>query len=274
MENMHVATAFSVMQDDDKNLLKPLPQKIRVQVQSWLPSHPTILFPSCACLPPSHQIRKTMIDMVLATDNASHTSLTDRLNECIEAGGPNLRSVDADARLTLSVALHVADVSNPAKAFDLYEVWTERIMQEFFDEGDELRALGQEVPRMNDRTNPIPVAKMQAGFIHMLVMPLYELFAELPMVDIGVCLKQLRANLAHWESSVQDGAAAAAGAGGGAGAGAGAADASPTGVVAIAEEGEEDEQEQEDDEADDEGARPRGGSLPPLGVLKTPPKPQ
>lgn len=48
---------------------------------------------------------------------------------------------------------------------------------------------------INDREKPVPLANMQAGFIHGLVLPLYKKFAELPMLDLSTPMGQLHANL-------------------------------------------------------------------------------
>ena len=50
--------------------------------------------------------------------------------------------------------LKCADVSNPAKPFDLYAEWTARIMEEFYLQGDIERAIGLAISRFMDREQP------------------------------------------------------------------------------------------------------------------------
>jgi len=47
--------------------------------------------------------------------------------------------------------IHCADLSNPTKPLDLYRQWTDRIMQEFFAQGDTERKLGLDISPMCDR---------------------------------------------------------------------------------------------------------------------------
>ena len=53
--------------------------------------------------------------------------------------------------------------------------------------------------------NPIPLPKMQAGFIHALVLPLYKLFSAIPGVDASVCERQLQENLVKWQNEIHSG---------------------------------------------------------------------
>jgi len=47
--------------------------------------------------------------------------------------------------------VHCADLSNPTKPLYLYRQWTDRIMEEFFRQGDLERDEGLEVSPMCDR---------------------------------------------------------------------------------------------------------------------------
>jgi len=46
---------------------------------------------------------------------------------------------------------HCADLSNPTKPLSLYQQWTERIMEEFFRQGDLEREEGLDISPMCDR---------------------------------------------------------------------------------------------------------------------------
>lgn len=47
--------------------------------------------------------------------------------------------------------VHCADLSNPTKPLPLYRQWTERIMEEFFRQGDRERERGMEISPMCDK---------------------------------------------------------------------------------------------------------------------------
>lgn len=47
--------------------------------------------------------------------------------------------------------VHCADLSNPTKTLAIYRQWTERIMEEFFRQGDKERERGMEISAMCDK---------------------------------------------------------------------------------------------------------------------------
>ena len=66
---------------------------------------------------------------VLATDNAHHFEHMGELRSTLEAGmdpGNNAKHLT----ILLNIALHAADVSNPAKPFETYMRWTNRVLAE------------------------------------------------------------------------------------------------------------------------------------------------
>lgn len=49
--------------------------------------------------------------------------------------------------------VHCADLSGPTKPLHLYRRWCDRIMEEFFQQGDKEREAGLEISPMCDRNN-------------------------------------------------------------------------------------------------------------------------
>jgi len=62
----------------------------------------------------------------------------------------------------LKTLVHCADLSNPTKPLYLYRQWTDRIMEEFFLQGDLEREQGLEISPMCDRNNA-SVEQSQVG---------------------------------------------------------------------------------------------------------------
>lgn len=56
--------------------------------------------------------------------------------------------------------IHLADLSNPTKPIDLYRNWNERILEEYWRQGDKEKELGLEVSPMCDRGN-VTIEKSQ-----------------------------------------------------------------------------------------------------------------
>lgn len=83
----------------------------------------------------------------------------------------------------LQSVIHLADLSNPTKPIDLYSVWVERIMEEYWRQGDRERDLGLDISPMCDRNN-ITIEKSQvhvckvlfAFFLHYKVLFGRQLF--------------------------------------------------------------------------------------------------
>lgn len=49
--------------------------------------------------------------------------------------------------------IHCSDLSNPTKSLSVYQKFVDRIMEEFFQQGDKEKALGIEVSPMCDRNS-------------------------------------------------------------------------------------------------------------------------
>ncbi|ESO03453.1 hypothetical protein HELRODRAFT_139196, partial [Helobdella robusta] len=159
LENHHLAVAFKLMQRNQCDIFCNVPPKIR------------------------QRIRKMTIDMVLATDMSKHMSLLADMKTMVETkkvSGTGLQlSENYNERIqVLKCLLHCADLCNPAKHLPIYSQWIERVMQEFFNQGDIERDLGLDISPMCDR-HTASVEKSQVGFIDFIVQPLWETWAEL-----------------------------------------------------------------------------------------------
>lgn len=89
--------------------------------------------------------------------------------------------------------VHCADLSNPTKPLDIYRQWVDRIMEEFFRQGDKERDQGLDISPMCDRHNA-SIEKSQVGFIDYISHPLWETWADLVHPDAQKILRNLRRN--------------------------------------------------------------------------------
>lgn len=126
----------------------------------------------------------------------------------------------------LKLALKCADVGHTAKNTPLHLVWTERVCEEFYKQGDQERKRGMSLSPFMDRRKPA-VPKAQIGFIAMLCIPMYDsLLAVLEGDSEGLsnttavttlsggdgdvdvdglpCLDRLYSNLRYWNSLVPE----------------------------------------------------------------------
>jgi hypothetical protein len=70
-----------------------------------------------------------------------------------------------DKSKALSLVLHCADISHPAKDWDLHYRWTSLLLEEFFQQGDREQELGLPFSPLCDRKNTL-VAESQIGKLH------------------------------------------------------------------------------------------------------------
>merc|ERR1712039_262372 len=94
--------------------------------------------------------------------------------------------------------LHLADVSNSSKPFEICRAWAWRVLDEFFIQGDEEKELGLPVGMLNDR-DKVNKPSSQHGFINFLVAPLLQSTCRLfpPLKDLYV---QMASNLEEWRN--------------------------------------------------------------------------
>ncbi|XP_029438018.1 cGMP-inhibited 3',5'-cyclic phosphodiesterase B isoform X2 [Rhinatrema bivittatum] len=76
-----------------------------------------------------------------------------------------------DRLLVCQVCIKLADINGPAKGRDLHLKWTEGIVNEFYEQGDEEASLGLPISPFMDRSSP-QLAKLQESFITHIVGPL------------------------------------------------------------------------------------------------------
>jgi cAMP-specific phosphodiesterase 4 len=143
-------------------------------------------------LPPQHYkvIRKRIIECVISTDMTLHTKQCTYLKIKMESYGIKqgdnvdkiMDGLDSVATFAiqqefLNVLIHAADISNPTKPMTVYSVWIDKIMEEFWNQGDKEKSLSLPISFLCDReTTNIPRA--QVGFIENIVSPLVKSVIE------------------------------------------------------------------------------------------------
>lgn len=156
--------------------------------------------------------RKMIIEAVLSTDMTHHFSSVNkikgiRLAHQDSAKDSNVgakKYADGDAWQILHFALHLSDISNPAKPLPLAIQWTDRCLDEFFQQGDEEKRLGLPVSPLCDRMTT-QRADSQIGFIKFVVLPAYEILGKIVPEVRQQILPTLESNLKYWvEQKGQD----------------------------------------------------------------------
>ena len=190
LENFHIASTFKLLKDDKVNILKNFkPEEYRIT-------------------------RRRMIDGIIATDMANHQKVLSATKAKIETyqihSGQNFVNIfdvetaklfDAQ-QCILNMALHTADISNPAKPEKISDAWTDRVYGEFFIQGDLEKKMGLPISLLCDRetTN---INKAMIGFINFVVMPTIDIFVDL-VPEVSQYGINIRNNLKKYEANVAE----------------------------------------------------------------------
>ncbi|DBA98108.1 hypothetical protein WJX77_006732 [Trebouxia sp. C0004] len=178
-ENMHLATAFKILRRPGNEVWEHLsPEQFRF-------------------------FRRTVIQIVLATDMAGHSELLQAFTANLKLLGPDIEAWGADQRnLALRMCVHCADIANPAKPLPLALQWTQRVVTEFFNQGDSERKRGMPVSALCDREK-VEVPKSQLAFLTYVVKPTFEALKGLAPVTAGYALDNIDTAVRHWEQQVE-----------------------------------------------------------------------
>jgi len=200
LENMHLATSFKIMKDDESS--------------DWF-----------ALLNPEHKkyMRTGLITMVLATDPSKHAKHSKQFGELVHEidhhpeleplKPPTKDASDQDKQKNyddkfslLCTLLHAADVSNPTKPQQMMLGWTGRLLQEFWAQGDEEKCLGYPISPLCDRETGVnTVPKGQLGFVNFVIQPFFKLIARV-LPETSEAMDELAKNVEFWKGKDTEGA--------------------------------------------------------------------
>jgi hypothetical protein len=114
--------------------------------------------------------RSLVISLVLATDMANHASLVERMSTYFFFKETNATTTATDSKTLLQTLLHAADISTAAKPWPIYIQSSEKIMEEFFIQGDLEKIHYDDNSSTFDREST-DIAQLQIGFISHIVYP-------------------------------------------------------------------------------------------------------
>lgn len=190
LENMHCAKLFDLCREPARDVLSGLSREHY------------------------RQARAVCIASILHTDNAMHFEMVKEVKKLFEVES---EACDAQARepgclaeayvsevlcknaaLWPRLFLHLADISNPLKPFWIYMLWSARVVDEFFAQGDEEKRLGIPVGMLNDREK-VSRPGSEHGFITFLVAPLVTSTVSV-FPTLGPLACQMASNLAAWRN--------------------------------------------------------------------------
>ncbi|KAM8880574.1 dual specificity calcium/calmodulin-dependent 3',5'-cyclic nucleotide phosphodiesterase 1A [Synchiropus picturatus] len=149
LENHHISAAYRLMQSEgEHNIFANLSK------DDW------------------RELRSLVVEMVLATDMSCHFQQIKTMKGLLQ------QPEAIDKPKALSLLLHTADISHPAKRWDLHHRWTISLLEEFFRQGDKEAELGLPFSPLCDRKSTM-VAQSQIGFIDFIVEPTFAVLSEM-----------------------------------------------------------------------------------------------
>lgn len=187
LENMHAATAFRMIMGDKRDERLDIFESFRDEDVA--------------------KARKFIIKVILSTDMTKHFSKKNFIK------GILMNTEDEDGNITpcctvpkdnclrhevLSFLGHLADVSNPTKDIKMATIWTDKLLEEWYRQGDLELQLGLPYSQGCDR-HAQTREQSQIGFINFIVLPSFKLLGELiPRVEKEI-LPQIEKNLQYWK---------------------------------------------------------------------------
>ncbi|XP_014397840.1 PREDICTED: cGMP-inhibited 3',5'-cyclic phosphodiesterase A [Myotis brandtii] len=115
--------------------------------------------------------RFLVIEAILATDLKKHFDFVAKFNAKVNDEVGIDWTNENDRLLVCQMCIKLADINGPAKCKELHLQWTEGIVSEFYEQGDEEASLGLPISPFMDRSAP-QLANLQESFISHIVGPL------------------------------------------------------------------------------------------------------
>lgn len=185
LENMHVSTMFKLLLGDSRER--------RLDIFENFDDEQTT------------QARDLITKAVLSTDMTKHFAKVNAIKGMILGADDNLKTIKGNLRKDISLRnevltfiIHLADISNPSKETPTAVIWTDKLLDEWFRQGDLEESMGLPFSPSCDRRST-DREKSQIGFINFIVMPSYELLGRmLPRVEAEI-VPRLKENLKYWK---------------------------------------------------------------------------
>lgn len=100
--------------------------------------------------------------------------------------------------------VQIADIGHMTTHFDIHYKWSQRLEDEFFEQGDKERTLGLEISPLMNREKPgVMDANNQKTFCNIIVMPMLEAWQAIAPHSARRLLKEAHNNRMKWEKGLR-----------------------------------------------------------------------
>lgn len=196
LENFSISLTFKILlQDARYNWFELLPRRSQPSVAGYATNL-------------QDHVRRCFIQSVLGTDMAFHAEHVGKLKSIGEDRGPALTTPEEVTNYHLFLMesiLHGSDISNPCKPKHIMLEWTQRVLEEFWTQGDEEIRLGLDVSPLCDRESGSKnVPKGQIGFITFVVEPYFNALQRI-IPEAQEAVDTLAQNKLFWQEVDREG---------------------------------------------------------------------
>ena len=188
LENFHTSTLFRILRKDENNIFE------NMEINDY------------------KQIRKRMVNQILATDMINHAMVLSCVNAKITEWKINNINKDKkkfiflsgkektkfdEQQMMLNYLIHAADLGHNAKKFHISMHWVKLLQQEFWNQGDKEREKNLNISFLCDRNN-VDVPASQVGFLKGFILNTYDILVTIfPSLDFT--LDNAKNNINEWQ---------------------------------------------------------------------------
>jgi len=172
LENHHCAVFFYILKKPETNVLESLSNEEFIEV------------------------RKGIIQCILATDMAKHSTLVGQFKDMTESF--DFKN-EEHRNMLLLMLIKSADISNEVRPTRVAEPWVDNLLEEFFMQHDKELVEGLPASSFMDRKK-VKKSITQSNFIAFVMIPIFEAMAKvLPNMDDSV-IQPIRTSLAYYKN--------------------------------------------------------------------------
>jgi len=172
LENHHCAVFFYILKKPETNVLESLSNEEFIEV------------------------RKGIIQCILATDMAKHSTLVGQFKDMTDKF--DFKN-EEHRNMLLLMLIKSADISNEVRPTHVAEPWVDNLLEEFFMQHDKELVEGLPASSFMDRKK-VKKSITQSNFIAYVMIPIFEAMAKvLPNMDDNV-IQPIRTSLAYYKN--------------------------------------------------------------------------
>ncbi|CXJ15878.1 3',5'-cyclic nucleotide phosphodiesterase, putative [Plasmodium berghei] len=182
LENYHASITFKILQLSQCNILKSFSEK------------------------EFRLIRLYIIELILSTDMKHHYEIISKFRIRRENEKFDYIKDDDDLLALMKMIIKSADISHGAVKWREHYKWCQRVLCEFYFQGDEELNNKMPISPLCDREKHNEVGQSQIAFLKFVVMPLFEEIAYIDNTQFvkNYCLKRLNRNRYMWDKFIKE----------------------------------------------------------------------